>query len=52
MIKQMKGERIMYEVAEILEAGKAQDVIKAEPKEIGTDENGQLFRPDAFDEDE
>jgi hypothetical protein len=48
----MKGERIMYEVAEVLEAGKAQDVIKAEPKETGIDENGQLFRPESFDEDE
>ena len=42
----------MYEVAEVLEAGKAQDVIKAEPKEVGIDENGDLFQPRTFDEDE
>jgi hypothetical protein len=48
----MKGEKIMYEVVEILEAGKAQDVIKAEPKEILVDENGQLFRPESVDDDE
>jgi hypothetical protein len=44
----------MYEVAEIFEAGKAQDLIKSEPKESPLiDENGQLFRsPTIPDEDE
>ena len=42
----------MYEVAEAVETGKAQDVIKAEPKEIFVDENGQMFRPESVDDDE
>ena len=42
----------MYEVAEVLEAGKAQDVIKAEPKEVFVDENGQMLRPQSIDDDE
>ena len=42
----------MYEVAEVVEAGKAQDVIKAEPKEIFVDENGQMFRAETLDDDE
>ena len=42
----------MYDVAEVLEAGKAQDVIKAEPKEILVDENGQMYRELTIDDDE
>ena len=35
----------MYEVAEVFEAGNAQDLIKSEAKESPfVDENGQLFR--------
>jgi hypothetical protein len=42
----------MYEVAQVMEAGKAQDLIKAEPKEIFVDENGQMYRPESVDDDE
>ena len=43
----------MYEIAEVFEAGNAQDVIKAEPKELLLiDENGNLFRAETIDEDE
>ena len=43
----------MYQIAEVFEAGKAQDVIKSEPKEyLMIDENGQLFRGETIDEDE
>ena len=43
----------MYEIAELFEAGRAQDVIKGEPKESPfIDENGQLFRSAVRDEDE
>jgi hypothetical protein len=43
----------MYEIAEVFEAGKAQDVIKGQCKESPfVDENGQLFRSAVRDEDE
>ena len=42
----------MYEIAEVFEAGKAQDVIKSDVKEGVIDENGQMYRSYEIDEDE
>jgi hypothetical protein len=48
-----RGGNEMYEIVEVFEIGKAQDVIKSEPKESPfVDENGQLFRSAIRDEDE
>jgi hypothetical protein len=47
-----RKEKTMYEIAEVFEAGKAQDVIKSDVKEGVVDENGQMYRSYEMDDDE